>query len=120
MKTKQLTFCILFTILFLGGCTLRLGGPNKVPATPAPTSIPLSEVAQPTIASDLVPPGKPITLPPGFVIHVYADGRDSPRMMAIGPDKMLYVAERGANRVIRLPDLDQNGQQTPCKLWRKT
>ncbi len=30
-------------------------------------------------------------------------------MMAIGPDGMLYVAERGADRIVRLPDLDNNG-----------
>jgi glucose/arabinose dehydrogenase len=30
-------------------------------------------------------------------------------MMAIGPDGALYVAERGANRIVRLPDLDADG-----------
>jgi glucose/arabinose dehydrogenase len=34
---------------------------------------------------------------------------NSPRMMALGPDGQLYVAERGAGRIVRLPDQDQNG-----------
>jgi glucose/arabinose dehydrogenase len=31
-------------------------------------------------------------------------------MMAIGPDGALYVAERGANRIVRLPDMDADGK----------
>ena len=54
-------------------------------------------------------PEKPINLPPGFSINVYAEGLNGPRMMAIGPDGALYVAERGAGRVVRLPDLDGDG-----------
>jgi glucose/arabinose dehydrogenase len=43
------------------------------------------------------------------VISVFAQDLRNPRMMAIGPDGQLYVAERGANRVIRLPDTDRDG-----------
>jgi glucose/arabinose dehydrogenase len=49
-------------------------------------------------------------LPDGFGIGVFASGLKDPRMMTIGPDGMLYVAERGAGRIIRLPDANQDGQ----------
>jgi glucose/arabinose dehydrogenase len=54
-------------------------------------------------------PEKPVNLPPGFLINVYAEGLNGPRMMVIGPDGALYVAERGAGRIVRLPDLDADG-----------
>jgi glucose/arabinose dehydrogenase len=50
-----------------------------------------------------------ISLPPGFAIRIYAQGLSGPRLMAIGPGGYLYVAERGANRVVRLPDRDRDG-----------
>ena len=31
-------------------------------------------------------------------------------MMALGPDGQVYVAERGAGRIIRLPDADRDGR----------
>jgi glucose/arabinose dehydrogenase len=55
-------------------------------------------------------PGKSIQLPPGFEISLFADGLDSPRMLALGPDGQVYVAERGAGRILQLPDLDQDGR----------
>jgi glucose/arabinose dehydrogenase len=55
------------------------------------------------------PPEEPIQLAPGFGISVFTEGLNGPRMMALGPDGHLYVAERGANRVVRLPDRDGDG-----------
>jgi glucose/arabinose dehydrogenase len=57
----------------------------------------------------IVPPAEPIDLPPGFGISVFAQGLRGPRMMARGPDGQLYVAERGAGRIVRLPDRDGDG-----------
>jgi glucose/arabinose dehydrogenase len=54
------------------------------------------------------PPGT-INLPEGFGISVFADGLNDPRMMTMGPDGSIYVAERGAGRVVRLPDRDVDG-----------
>ncbi|GIV96447.1 MAG: L-sorbosone dehydrogenase [Herpetosiphonaceae bacterium] len=50
-----------------------------------------------------------IQVPPGFTVSVYADGLDRPRFMAVGPDGTVYVAERGAGRVVALPDDDGDG-----------
>lgn len=45
-----------------------------------------------------------------YAVRLYANGLNRPRLMAIGPDGSLYVAERGANRIVRLPDLDGDGK----------
>lgn len=93
--------------IFLGACTLRLGSKSQLPDLPAPTTIPLVITAAPL--PNPAPPDHSIALPPGFIISVYAQGLSNPRMMVIGPDQQLYVAERGANRIIRLPDANQDG-----------
>jgi len=93
--------------IFLGACTLRIGSRDQLPDQPAPTTNPLAVTAEPV--QSLAPPQNPIALPPGFVISVYAQGLRNPRMLAISPDGQLYVAERGANRIVRLPDVDGNG-----------
>jgi len=56
-----------------------------------------------------VEPNEPIQLPPGFGISTYVRGLAGPRMMAIGPDGALYVAERNAGLIVRLPDRDRDG-----------
>ena len=50
-----------------------------------------------------------VSLPPGFSINVFADGLDGPRFMALGPDGHIYVADRGNNRIVILPDDDGDG-----------
>jgi len=92
-------------IILLSACTLTIGSPSKLPDPPAPTTIPFLETAVPLPGI----PGKSIALPPGFGISVFVDGLDNPRMMTIGPDGQLYVAERGAGRILRLPDANLDG-----------
>lgn len=73
--------------------------PARLLAEPAPTTIPLSEFT--TVDG--------IHLPPGFSIQTFAADLSGPRMLALGPDGELYAAERGEQRVIRLPDRDGDG-----------
>lgn len=88
-----------------GAAQPTLGAESSTP-TPTPvTSEPIVE-SMPTV---IVPPAEPIALPTGFGISVFAQGLQEPRMMALSPDGQLYVAERGADRVIRLPDQDGDG-----------
>lgn len=47
---------------------------------------------------------------PGFSIEVYAQGLAGPRFIHFGPDGALYVAEREADRILRLLDEDGDGQ----------
>ncbi len=82
-------------------------------ATAVPTSEsssePTSEPTADAMATVVVPPKETINLPEGFGISVFAEGLLNPRMMAVGPDEQLYVAERGAQRIVRLPDRDGDG-----------
>ena len=109
MKQTKIILSMIIAAALLSACTLRIGGTSQLPDAPAPTTIPLSETAEGVQLTGLIAPQKPIALPPGFIIHVFAEGLNRPRMMAVGPDNALYVAERGENRIVRLPDLDQNG-----------
>jgi glucose/arabinose dehydrogenase len=109
MKKHILALAILCLITVLPACTLRIGNRTRLTDTPAPTTIPLAQTAEPVILTGQESPKNPIALPPGFEISVFASGLQEPRMMAIGPDEALYVAERGANRIVRLPDVDADG-----------
>ncbi len=51
-----------------------------------------------------------VDVPEGFEVGIFADGLDGPRFMQFGPDGKLYVAERGANRIISLEDKDGDGR----------
>lgn len=51
-----------------------------------------------------------ISLPEGFEIGIFAEGLDTPRFINFGPDGKLYVAERGANRIVTLEDKDGDGR----------
>jgi glucose/arabinose dehydrogenase len=50
-----------------------------------------------------------LKVPAGFAVRIYASGLDGPRLMTVGPDGQLYVAERGADAIVRLPDADSDG-----------
>lgn len=83
-------------------------------ATPAPTATASPDPTVTPIPTRVVPPAEPVALPPGFGISVFAQGLSNPRMMTVGLDGQLYVAERGAGRILRLPDRDQDGVVAPC------
>lgn len=51
-----------------------------------------------------------LQLPAGYSAGVFAEGLADPRFMAVSPDGVLFVAERGANRVVALPDTDGDGR----------
>lgn len=50
-----------------------------------------------------------LTLPDGLEATVFASGLRTPRFMAVSPAGVLFVAERGADRVVALPDRDGDG-----------
>jgi glucose/arabinose dehydrogenase len=51
-----------------------------------------------------------ITVPEGFEANIYASGLRGPRLMDVGPDGTLFVAERDGGRVVALPDRDGDGR----------
>lgn len=55
-----------------------------------------------------------VTVPPGFTAEVFASGLAGPRFIRFGDDGRLYVAERGAGRILALADRDSDGRaETP-------
>jgi glucose/arabinose dehydrogenase len=50
-----------------------------------------------------------LELPAGYEAAVFASGLDGPRFLEVGADGTLFVAERGADRVVALPDDDNDG-----------
>jgi glucose/arabinose dehydrogenase len=62
------------------------------------------------VSFDIGPGGRAeLALPEGFRAGVFASGLNGPRFMAVSPDGVLFVAERGADRVVALPDRDGDG-----------
>ena len=51
-----------------------------------------------------------LELPDGYAGDVYAEDLSGPRFMAVSPDGVLFVAERGADRVVALPDANGDGR----------
>jgi len=50
-----------------------------------------------------------VLVPPGFMVNVFAEGLNGPRFITFGPDGVLYVADRRADRIVALPDSDGDG-----------
>ncbi len=50
-----------------------------------------------------------LQLPAGFAVRIFASEVGTPRLMTVGPDGILYVADIDGNRVVRLPDADGDG-----------
>ena len=62
------------------------------------------------VSADIGPGGRAeLGVPDGYVASVFTEGLNTPRFMAVAPDGTLVVAERGADRVIALPDRDADG-----------
>jgi glucose/arabinose dehydrogenase len=88
--------------------------PSPEAATVEPTATATVEDATATAApttrpTRVVAPQDDVNLPTGFGISLYQEGLRGPRMLDVGPDGELYVAERGAARIVRLPDGDGDG-----------
>jgi len=63
------------------------------------------------VNADLGPGGRAeLTVPEGYVASVFAEGLSTPRFMAVASDGSLLVAERGADRVVALPDANGDGR----------
>ncbi|HUP27319.1 MAG TPA: PQQ-dependent sugar dehydrogenase [Chloroflexia bacterium] len=64
------------------------------------------------ISVDLDQGGRLISavLPQGFQATEYARGLRAPRLLTVGPDGTVYVAEQDGGRISALPDKDHNGK----------
>jgi glucose/arabinose dehydrogenase len=50
-----------------------------------------------------------LVVPGGFVASVFAEGLSDPRFMDVSAEGVLFVAERGADRIVALPDGNEDG-----------
>jgi glucose/arabinose dehydrogenase len=96
-------------LIWLSACTGQLTIEQRA-QLPTPISV-LSELE---VAAELaIPPADEATerlqTPPGFMVHIFFSNLRGPRLMTVGPDDHLYVAERDANAVVRLPDANHDG-----------
>ena len=121
-----LLLTLLIVVIAIGPGRFRMLFSAPPPDVPAPTTVPLPTATLPADspaatepptavpepegrATRVVPLFGEVSLPPGFGISVFADGLDGPRMMALGPDGQVCLAERGAGRIVCLPDRDGDG-----------
>ncbi|HEX6384122.1 MAG TPA: PQQ-dependent sugar dehydrogenase [Anaerolineae bacterium] len=58
-----------------------------------------------------------VSVPPGFAVDVFAQGLNGPRFMDFGLDGVLYVAERGNDRIVALPDGDGDGAADSVRVF---
>jgi len=61
------------------------------------------------VPTRLVAPPEPLSLPPGFDVGVFADDLGPVRMLAVSPDGTLFATVPERNRIVLLPDRDQDG-----------
>jgi len=89
---------------------MLLAACSSKPAPPASTALARVDVKVPAAFSAAYPGGsRPLQVEDGFQVQVFAAGLKGPRHLAQGPDGAIYVAEKDANRVSRLPDENQDG-----------
>ena len=67
----------------------------------------LAQTSLETLASPAGP--SQVRVPPGFAVNLFAGDLNGPRFIRFGPDGALYVAERGADRILALSDVDGDG-----------
>ena len=65
------------------------------------------------VTAPIVPPEDEVSarlhVPAGFAVRRFAEGMSKPRLMTIGPDGVLYVADQSAGEMLRLPDRNNDG-----------
>ncbi len=92
----------------------RILVPTPVDGTPTISNSVASTATQdaPTTQVTLPPAdaaSERLSVPAGFAVRLFAAGLEKPRLMTIGPDGVLYVADQAAGQVVRLPDADGDG-----------
>jgi glucose/arabinose dehydrogenase len=100
------TLGITFIVMALTGFSVL--AQDSPTATPEPTmDSTQAEATQAAAPADDA--ASRLVAPQGFTVNVYASGFNKPRLMTVGEDGSLYVAEQAGNQVSRLTDADGDG-----------
>lgn len=111
-------FAALLALLLAAGCGIQAANGSATPTEqstylPNILRVPSAQPAPTTGPTPALPPedeaSARLVVPAGFAVRIFASGLDGPRLMTVGPDGQLYVAERGAGAVVRLPDANNDG-----------
>ncbi|MEM7130694.1 MAG: sorbosone dehydrogenase family protein [Chloroflexota bacterium] len=96
--------------IFLSGCNLSLlpTPVQEVPSTLQASSGPADESPTTRSIAELPPPPNEISLPPGFGIHVYAEGVPNARSMSLSPNGTLFVGTRTSGNLYAIVDEDKD------------
>jgi glucose/arabinose dehydrogenase len=110
MKKQKYLHLLIATLYIL---TFVFAGSGKVLTGQSQSSTPIFlPMVQQDIGALTVPPDdeatRRISVPAGFTVRIFAEGLNQPRLMTVGPDGWVYVAEMNAGRIVRLPDRDGN------------
>ena len=111
-ETTTITEAVAVTAtvaLAVSATATETGQRTLVPtATPATGSVPTAALTTTVIpAADEA--SARLQVPDGFAVRLFAEGIGTPRLMTVGPDGFLYVADIDGDRVVRLPDADNDG-----------
>lgn len=99
----RIVFILLLIGVTLGAASCGTGGKS------ASTRHGSSPATQPSAAATGNTTGLPLTLPPGFSMSIFADGLQTPRVLAFDGAGNLLESDMGSGQVIALPDRDNNG-----------
>ena len=58
-----------------------------------------------------------VEVPPGFEVNIFASDLNGPRFMHVGPDGTLYVADRNNDRIVALPDNNNDGRADEIQVF---
>lgn len=101
MQRRFTHFSLALSSLLFAGCINAPGGTLPLPAG--------GSAGSPANSASTDEASQRLTVPAGFVVRTFAQGLQEPRLMTIGPDQQLYVADRGADKIYRLPDQNADG-----------
>ena len=103
---RRIVGIALLLTLLTGFSVLAQYTPATTPEPEATTDTPSEATPVPAGGTD---DASRLVVPENFAVRVFASGLMKPRLMTVGEDGSLYVAEQEGGRVSRLVDADFNG-----------
>src|SRR5450759_1439859 len=103
-KTAHIFIALLFAVMIITIASCGKSGGGGKTASSSPGTAPRAPASGGGNTT-----GKPLMLPPGFSISIFADGLQTPRVLVWDGAGNLLVSDMGNGQVVALPDRDNNG-----------